>query len=92
MGESVTDSHSLQARDGAVVILCFSQNLLSDSWGILATVTLSENDEWVIGLEFELIEACCWVLEEFLKGNIEVISNTRHVGAEYVFNGLISVT
>lgn len=90
MGKTVSNGNTLQACDGAVIILSFSQNLFSNGWSVLTSITLSENDKRMTWLELQQTEASRWIFEQLFQSVVEVISHTCHVGAVYVLYGLIS--
>ena len=53
MSETVTDSNTLQTSDSAVVILSFSEDFLSDGWGIFTSVTFTKYVERMAGFKFK---------------------------------------
>ena len=53
MSETVTDSNTLQASDSAVVILSFSEDFLSDGWGIFTSVTFTKYVERMARFKFK---------------------------------------
>ncbi len=92
MGEAVSDGDAFESGDGAVVVLGFSEDFLSDGRGILACIALSENDYLMAGLELELIETACTIFKEFFQGNIKVIGDTSHIGTIDILESLISIS
>ncbi len=55
MGETVSNGDAFESSDSAVVVLGFSENLLSNGRSVLACIALPENDQFMTGLELELI-------------------------------------
>lgn len=76
VSETVTDGDSLETSDGAVVVLSFSQDFLSDGWSVLASVAFTEDVERMVILELELVQTARLGQEEFLESVVEVVSNT----------------
>jgi hypothetical protein len=91
VGEAVSDGYALQPGDRAVLILCLSQDFLSNRWSVLASVTLAKDDQGVAGLELQLIETASIILKEFLKCIIEIICHTAHVRAINVLKSFVSI-
>lgn len=51
MGESISDSYSLQTCDFALILELLIFYFLTDSWGIFSSITLSKNKDRMISWE-----------------------------------------
>lgn len=91
MGETVSNCDAFESSDSAVVVLGFSENLLSNGRSVLACIALPENDQLMTGLELELIQTSGTIFKEFLQRNIEVVGDTGHIGTIDILKSLIGI-
>lgn len=51
MGEAISNGNTFKTGKESLVVLGFSDNLFSNSWGIFSTIAFSENDKMMVSLD-----------------------------------------
>lgn len=92
MGESISNSNTFQSCKESLIILCLFKNFLSDGRSIFTSITLSKNNKWLVGFDFELTETSRWILIKFFQSSIKICGNAVHWSTINIFESLISIT